>query len=174
MIRIAITGPESTGKSTLTENLARHFQTVFNPEYAREYIDKLKRPYKYDDIEKIAIEQLDREEALLEKASRVLFADTELLVIKVWMEHKYNKIPFWLPDAISSYQYDLYLLCDVDVPWEDDPQREHPHMRAHFFEKYQKELETNGFTYEIISGSWDERFKKSVALVDQLIAKTLK
>lgn len=168
MIRIAVTGPESTGKSTLAANLAQHYKTVYNPEYAREYIDQLKRPYEYKDVEKIAKEQIKREKGLLKRAAGILFADTELLVIKVWMEHKYRKTPSWLPDAIIRNKYDLYLLCDVDVPWEEDPQREHPHMRAYFFEKYRYELDHMRFPYVIVSGSWGERFSKAVTYIDNL------
>ena len=169
MIRIAVTGPESTGKSTLAAKLAQHYKTVYNPEYAREYIDQLKRPYEYEDIENIAKEQMNRERDLLKQATGILFADTELLVIKVWMEHKYKKTPSWLPDAIIRNKYDLYLLCDVDVPWEKDQQREHPHMRAYFFEKYRNELDQIHFPYVIVSGNREERFSKAVTYTDKLL-----
>jgi len=170
MIRIAVTGPESTGKSTLASNLATHYHTVFNPEYAREYIDMLDHPYVYEDVEKIAREQMKREKRLLQDASGILFADTELLVIKVWMEHKYKKFPSWLPGALIRNRYDLYLLCDVDVPWEEDPQREHPHMRAYFFEKYRAELDHLKFPYVVVSGNWVERFNNAVKSVDKISA----
>lgn len=169
LIKIAITGPESTGKSTLAQLLAKEYKTVYNPEYAREYIDKLIIPYSYQDVEKIAIEQLQREKTLEQKANKILFADTELIVIKIWMEHAYGKTPDWLEDAMLKQNYDLYLLCDIDIPWEADQQREHPHLRKYFFEKYKSALQCYGFPYIIINGGMANRIENCIKHISKLL-----
>ncbi|MFC2113795.1 AAA family ATPase [Bacteroidota bacterium] len=168
MIRIAVTGPESTGKSTLAKKLAEHYNTVWVPEYAREYIERLDHPYTYDEVEQIAITQIHNERAALKFANKVLFSDTELLVIKIWMEHKFNRIPDWLEKKIMERKYDFYLLCNIDIPWESDPQREHPELRKYFFGLYKSELISRGFNFEIISGNAKNRLQSAVALINNI------
>lgn len=171
MIRIAVTGPESTGKSSLTEKIAQHYNTVYVTEYAREYIEKLDHPYTYQDVECIALCQMEIENTVLKNANRLLVADTELLVIKIWMEHKYHRIPDWLEKKILEREYDLYLLCDIDIPWENDPQREHPDLRSYFLDLYEKELKRRGFNYILISGKHDQRFQEAIKAIEKLIAE---
>ena len=168
MIRIAVTGPESTGKSTLAEQLAKQYDTVWIPEYAREYLNTLDRPYTFEDVEQIALTQMHREDQSLVNANNFLISDTELLVIKIWMEHKYNSIPSWLEHKIMERKYDLYLLCDIDIPWEFDTQREHPDLREHFFQLYESELKARNFTYRIISGDTETRLQSSVQAINNL------
>jgi NadR type nicotinamide-nucleotide adenylyltransferase len=116
LIRIAITGPESTGKSTLSEALARYYKTVFVSEYAREYIDQLDRDYSFDDILAIARGQLKREQELAAKGNKFIFCDTELIVTRIWSLHRYGKCHDWIDEQIAKRRYDLYLLCNVDLP----------------------------------------------------------
>lgn len=170
MLRIAVTGPESTGKSTLAKQLAKYYHTVFIPEYAREYLEKLNRPYDYHDVEKIALAQIKLENSMMPEAKNLIIADTELVVIKIWMEHKFGKIPGWLTEKIKHREYDLYLLCDIDFPWIFDPQREHPHLRKYFFDKYREEIERRGFQYIIISGSRDTRLSKATQAIDRILS----
>ncbi len=134
--RIAIIGPESTGKSTLAMDLAEELKTTFVPEYAREYIDQLERPYEYKDLLSIAMEQAAREDKLVDEANNLLIVDTTLTVVRVWSEHRYGKCDPWIKAEEQRRPYALTLVCDIDLPWEDDPQREHPHMREHFFKIY--------------------------------------
>lgn len=164
--KIAITGPESTGKSNLAIKLAEHFQTVFVPEFARVYIDDLSRPYNQDDILHIAENQLINERIALNNANRFLFCDTELIVTKIWSLHKYNDCHPLILDQIERYPYDLYLLCDIDLQWEFDVQREHPHLRQFFFEWYKKELEDYGFPYSIVSGEGEQRIKNAINIIN--------
>jgi NadR type nicotinamide-nucleotide adenylyltransferase len=159
MRRIAITGPESTGKSTLAARLADHYHTIWIPEFARSYIDGLRRDYTYEDVEIITLEQMKQEDEQIAKAHDLIFVDTELLVIKIWMEHAFKKIPAWLEEEIAKRTYDLYLLCNIDIPWEYDPQREHPDLRKHFFDLYKKELIRRNFNYTIVSGDEEKRFE---------------
>jgi NadR type nicotinamide-nucleotide adenylyltransferase len=171
IIRIAVTGPESTGKSTLAEGLARYFHTVYNPEYAREYLDKINRPYTFEDIEKIAQFQLQNEIELIKSARNLIVADTEFIVIKVWMDHKYGKCPNWIIKEIEKNPYDLYLLCDIDIPWQPDPQREHPHLREYFKKVYIRKLEKLKANYLIISGNIKEREDFAVSAIKKLCDK---
>lgn len=168
-VRIAVTGPESTGKTTLSEQLARHFEAAFRPEYARKYLDLIKRPYTFDDIEKIASEQVKAEDKLLLQYPRILIADTDLIVIKIWMEVKYKHCPAWILREINDRPYDLYFLCDIDFPWEADPQREHPHLRQYLFDLYFKELNDRKFNFAVISGEKEQRFSQAVKLVEKCL-----
>ena len=164
--KIAITGPESTGKSNLAEQLAKHYETIFVPEFARTYIDGLPRPYNQDDILYIAEFQLIKENTALVDANRFLFCDTELIVTKIWSLHKYNNCHPWILEQINKNYFDLYLLCDIDLPWEFDIQREHPHLRTFFFEWYKKELEQYGFPYRVVSGTGDQRIQNAIDIIN--------
>ena len=158
--KVVIIGPESTGKSTLSKALAATFGELWVYEYARQYINDLGRPYHYDDLLQIAKKQVELEEKKLKKSKNILFIDTDLHVIKVWSDHKFGKTDPWILDQIEKRKYDLYLLTDVDIPWEDDPQREHPNpeMRNYFFEIYKRLIENSGVPFEIIRSGYDERF----------------
>jgi NadR type nicotinamide-nucleotide adenylyltransferase len=150
--RIAITGPESSGKSTLAIELAKYFKTVYVPEFARQYLTQLNRPYNYDDIENIAQHQLKMEDELATQANRLLFCDTDMLVNKIWCDVKFGKCHPWIEEAVEKQKYDLFLLCKPDIEWEYDPLREDENNRDQLFEVYKKELQKRKFAYEIISG----------------------
>lgn len=166
--RILILGPESTGKSTLTEELAVHFGEPWVPEYAREYLENLNRDYEYEDLLMIAKGQVASEDLLAQKAKQFLFVDTDLRVIKVWSDHKYGKTDPWVLDQLAQRKYDLILLTDTDMPWEPDPQREHPDekMRWHFFKKYLHLADASGCPYEIVSGNREDRLNKAIKLIE--------
>ena len=168
--KIAIVGPESTGKTVLAEKLARHFQTEWVPEYAREYLNRIDRPYKKDDLEVIAMEQINLENNLEKKASRLLICDTTLLVIKIWCEFRYQDCPAWIRDEVNHRHYDLHLLTATDVPWSPDPQREHPHLRDYLFGLYLNEIRELGIVYEVISGTYEERLKRSIERINFLLS----
>ena len=170
IIKIGITGPESTGKSTLAEQLANHYQTDWVPEYAREYLTDLGRPYTQADVEQIAVGQLTRMTEALKKPAQLIFFDTELIVLKIWLENAYGSSPAWLQQAINQQQINLYLLLDIDLPWEPDPQREHPHLRQFFYNWYQRELRAHNFKFVTISGSYQDRFETARKQIDALLA----
>ncbi len=167
--RIAITGPESTGKSLLAKQLAKHYNTVWVPEYAREYINNLNRPYDQDDILKIAKGQIKTENELAAKANKILICDTELLVTKIWIEHKYKNCHPWILETIKKHTYDLYLLCNIDLQWQHDPQREHPGLRDYFFNLFKNELINRKFNFDIVSGQSYERSKNAIRIIDKFI-----
>ena len=169
MLKVAITGPESTGKSTLSQQLAAHYNTLWVPEYARTYVETLDRPYTLLDLDLIAKGQLALEAQIQEKANRILFSDTDLLVIKVWSEHAFGKCPDWVLQKLKQQDYNLYLLMGVDLPWEPDPQREHPHLRQYFYDWYKRELEALQVPYLEISGQHAARLEEATGRIDALL-----
>lgn len=174
--KVAVTGPESTGKSWLCKALALHYNTAYVPEYAREYIEGLPRNYTLEDIFLIASGQIERENRMAEEVVRrqvrpLLFCDTELIVTKIWSLHKFKICHPWILDKIKTRNYDLFLLCDVDLPWEPDPQREHPHLRSFFFDWYQREIEYYGFPYCIVSGQGRARLQNAIEAVNNHFIK---
>jgi len=176
MLRVALTGPESTGKSTLSRLLAAHYGTTHAPEYARAYLDQHGPTYTLSDLEAIARGQLAAEETAAAEASAaqrpVVFFDTELLVIKIWAEHAFGHCPAWIMQHLEQPQpYDLTLLLNIDLPWEPDPLREHPdpEQRQYFYQWYRRELQALPGQFVEISGPPAQRLAQAVAAVDALV-----
>ncbi|MCK9616309.1 MAG: ATP-binding protein [Lentimicrobiaceae bacterium] len=164
--RIAITGPESTGKSQLTQELAAYYNTVFVPEYARKYLGLINRAYEEKDILKIAQGQLQLETSLIASARNFIFCDTDFLVTTIWSEVKYGRCHPWIQNKLVNHRYNLYLLCNIDLPWEEDPMREHPHKRDFLFEKYLTYLKKMQFPFAVVSGKGKERLKNAAYYID--------
>lgn len=170
--KIVITGPESTGKTTLCHALAEYFKVKWVEEYARQYIDQLNRPYEMQDLIEIAKGQLFLEKKLEKEIADkdiFLFCDTDLITIKIWMEYKYGLSSIWLANQIREQAYHCYLLCDTNIPWEYDPQRENPNDRVALFELYKRELELWNKNYFIINGGRAERLEQAVEAVKTLV-----
>ncbi|PZX58068.1 AAA family ATPase [Algoriphagus chordae] len=165
--RILILGPESTGKSTLAQDLSAYYREPWVPEYAREYLDNLGREYSYVDLAEIGKGQVALEDELAKTAEKYLFVDTDLRVIHIWSEHRFGKTDPWVLEQIKERKYDLILLTDTDLPWTPDPQREYPdlEMRNYFLDLYTKLAEESGFPYYLISGNRDERLQKAIKLI---------
>ncbi|WP_339750933.1 ATP-binding protein [Algoriphagus aquimarinus] len=165
--RILILGPESTGKSTLAEDLASYFGEPWVPEYARAYLEDLGREYRYEDMLKIGEGQVALEDKMAKTAKKYLFCDTDLRVIHIWSEHRFGKTDPWVLGQIKKRKYDLILLTDTDLPWTPDPQREYPEleMRNYFLDLYSNLAKQSGFPYYLISGNRDERLKKAVKMI---------
>lgn len=166
MRKVAITGPESTGKSWLSRELVAHYQGVFVPEFAREYLNTLERDYHAADIVKIARGQLSAERLMEGQTGTFMFCDTELIVTKIWSIHKYGKCDPFILNNITVNKYDLFLLCDIDLPWEYDRQREHPQLRHYFMEWYKRELEGYGFPYRMVSGTGKDRLTAAIGHIN--------
>jgi NadR type nicotinamide-nucleotide adenylyltransferase len=168
--KIVVIGPESTGKSTLSAGLAAQLQTVWVPEYARAYLEQLGRPYAETDLLEIARGQLQAEDELLQ-ASNLLICDTDLNVIKVWSEHKYGRCGDWILEQIAARTYDLYLLTDIDIEWQDDPLREHPQqeMRRYFFNVYKDIVQQSGLPWIVVSGAPEIRLQQALQAMDTLL-----
>jgi NadR type nicotinamide-nucleotide adenylyltransferase len=174
IIRIALIGPESTSKSTLSKELAKHYKTVWVKEYAREYLKTINRKYVLDDILQIAQEQFRLEQKLLSRAYQYIFVDTELIISKVWCEDVFKTCPDWINENIIKNKYDLYLLTYPDLPWEADPLRENPNRREFFFNWYEKELKTINANYAIIKGVGEERLKNSIEVIEKFETEVIK
>lgn len=166
--RIAVTGPESTGKSTLSAALAKALNTIWVPEYAREYLNALGRPYQEQDLLEIAKGQLRSEDQLADKASAYLICDTDLWVIKIWSEHKYGRCHPWILEQLKERRYALHILTYIDIPWEEDPLREHPDLRAYFYNTYKATLVAHGINFIEVKGDLEERVKKTLKAIEDL------
>ena len=169
LLRISLTGPESTGKSTLATRLAAHYGTAFAPEFAREYLAVSGPHYVPDDLEAIARGQLAAEVEAEARAHGVVFFDSDLLVIKIWAEHAFGFCPEWVVRRIDQHRYDLVLLMGIDLPWEPDPLREHPNLRQQFYDLYQRELREQMSNFAEISGNGDRRFAQACFVIDELL-----
>jgi len=168
--RIAILGAESTGKTTLAKALALRYHTSWVPEYAREYMSTHPGDYDAEDIVKMTQVQLEQERALLPKAERFLFSDTELITAKVWCEDVFGNCPSWLEENMLKHRYDLYLLTANDLPWVPDPVRMNPQRRDYFFNWYKRELEHYGMRYEVIRGRYEQRLLNAIKAVEGAFA----
>lgn len=170
LIRVAVVGPESTGKSSVAQRLARHFDTVCVPEYAREYCRHLNREYTLQDEMNIFYGQLALERSLLPLArNNILICDTMFLTIKVWSDHLFGHTPEEVHEALNTHHYDCYLLMDIDLPWQDDPLRDFPDLREHFMAVWHQELQAIKANYQVISGLGDLRFANALQVVEQYI-----
>jgi NadR type nicotinamide-nucleotide adenylyltransferase len=168
--RFVVIGPECTGKSTLSQGLARAFNTIWVPEYARGYIDALRRPYNESDLLSIADGQLRVEDEAAAKITGPLIIDTDLYVLKVWSESAYGRCDRRILQAIATRRCDGYLLTGIDMPWSYDPQREHPapEERRYFYEQYRDIVQNSGVPWIPINGSEDERLEKAVDFVKRV------
>lgn len=170
LIRIAIVGPESTGKSTISQQLALHYDTVWVPEFARAYCEKLVADCTWEDEINMFRGQIALEEQMASQANRILICDTTFITVKIWSDHMFGRTPQEVLDKLPLHNYDLYLLMDIDLPWEEDPLRDFPHMREHFLEVWHKELIALKATYRLISGSEEERLQNAVQAIDSYLS----
>jgi NadR type nicotinamide-nucleotide adenylyltransferase len=167
--KIAIIGPECTGKSQLSRFLADYYHTAWVPEYARGYLDNLHRPYQQSDLLAIAHGQLRLEDEFARDANKILICDTNLYVVKVWSDFKYGNTDQSILEEIKTRRYDLYLLTYVDLPWESDPLREHPEKRQELYSIYLSEMQKQQTPYVEIKGDGDVRRQAAIDAVEKLL-----
>ena len=182
--KIVAIGPESTGKSTLCEQLAQYLQTIWCKEYAREYLHANGVKYDYNDLLKIAKGQLAQEDNCIDELnnqyskinspltthhSPLLFIDTDMYVMKVWYEYVFGKCEQLVLNEIAKRKYDLYLLCNIDLPWTFDEMREHPdeQPRAELYNMYKDLLINQATPWVEISGDYEERLQSAIAAVEK-------
>jgi NadR type nicotinamide-nucleotide adenylyltransferase len=167
--KVCVIGPECTGKTVLSETLAKQLNTVWVEEYARAYLNRLNQPYDEADLLKIAHGQLRMEDEWAVDANKVLVCDTNLIVIKVWSEFKYGHVDKGILDLIHERKYDLYLLTYIDIPWISDPLREHPDRREELYNIYLSEMKDQPVPFVEVKGNEQQRMKTALAAVDQYI-----
>jgi NadR type nicotinamide-nucleotide adenylyltransferase len=170
VIRIAITGPESSGKSDLAKALANHFDTVYAPEFARDYLEKYGTEYSLEDLDEICKGQIAEEERALAAAKKICFFDTDMLVLKIWSMYRFGRVSNLIEEAVREREYDHVLLCKPDLPWSPDPLRESPSAeeRELLFTLYQNELESRGAPYSVVSGKGKDRLVSAVSALKSL------
>lgn len=169
---LVLTGPESSGKSWLAEEIQRQFGGVLVGEYVRQYIDEVQRDTVYADIDVIAHEQLAREDAARAIKPALLILDTHLLSNILWSRTLFNDCPAWLETALAERQYDLHLLLSPEgVEWVGDGQRCQPDLgeRQAFFEASWQWLVAHGQPFEVIGGSWSDRSERALQRVARLL-----
>lgn len=164
MIRIAITGPESSGKTTLSQQLGLHFQIPVAPEFARIFLESRKGTYSFSDLDLIAQGQVDSWNNL----DTTHLCDTEMTVMKIWSEVKFKKISPLIQKFYRDQHFDHYFLCRPDIPWEPDPLRENPYDRNDLFELYKKELTSLNRPFTIIEGSEKDRMDRCIHKIEEL------
>lgn len=163
LTKIAVVGPESTGKSTMAKHLAQVLHTVCVPEYARYYCQHLDRNYTLQDEINMFHGQLALEEAIISFANQdVLICDTTILTVKIWCDHLFGDTPALVKSTIATRPYDFYLLMDIDLPWEDDPLRDFPDQREHFRAVWEQGLQALEANYMVVSGQGEERLQRGV------------
>lgn len=179
--KIVVLGPESTGKSTLCAALAAHYQTIWTPEYARTYLSEHGTKYSYDDLLTIAKGQIQNEENSIEllgqniennksqATNNKLIVDTDMYVMKVWCEYVFNNCHHYILEQINQRSYDLYLLCDIDLPWAADEMREYPDAgpRLELFTIYKELLINQNTPWGIVSGTGAQRTANAIQLIEQ-------
>lgn len=170
--RVTVTGSESTGKTWLTQRLARRFETVWVPEFSREYALQKAAPLDVSDVEPIARGQMRSEGALLPRARELIVLDTDLVSTVVYAKHYYGTCPLWVEHSARKRLADLYLLCDIDVPWIPDPARDRPAARGEIHAAFVEHLERYGVRYVLVRGSWDEREGSAVSATEALLTST--
>ena len=164
--KIAIVGPESTGKSTISAQLASHYQTVWVPEYARGYCEQLEEPCTWQDEINMFYGQLQLERELLPQARKILICDTTFITVKIWSDHVFGQTPQEVLEALSQHVYDFYILLDIDMPWEEDPLRDFPHLREHFMAVWHQELQALNARYQVVSGFGEARLNAAIQAID--------
>jgi NadR type nicotinamide-nucleotide adenylyltransferase len=181
--KIVVLGPESTGKSTLCAALASHYQTIWTPEYARQFLSEHGTKYTYDDLLTIAKGQINNEEKSIdlleqkiqdnkgEATTNKLIVDTDMYVMKVWCEYVFNNCHHYILEQINQRNYDLYLLCDIDLPWAADEMREYPDAgpRLELFTIYKELLINQNTPWGIVSGSDVQRTANAIQLIEQYL-----
>ena len=166
MKRIAFTGPESTGKTTLAEAIALHFNCPWVAEIAREYLTERSGQYEQNDLDIMAQLQVDKWNSL--DAEAFVIYDTDMTVYAIWSEVKYGSISPVIQNLAANQHIDHYFLCSPDIPWEDDPLRENPHDREKLFNRYKEWLEEKNVPFTILKGSLDERKEKAIAIIEAI------
>jgi NadR type nicotinamide-nucleotide adenylyltransferase len=190
ILKVVVIGPESTGKSSLCEQLANHYNTEWVKEYAREYLLTNGTEYCYENLLEIAKGQIALEDAAIQlvedkikntndcnstASSEIILIDTNMYVLKVWCEFVFEKCHPWILNQIVENSYGLYLLCDIDLPWVKDELREYPDLeiREKLYHHYKDLLINQSTPWVNISGNYQQRLEIAINAIDSVRIKTI-
>ena len=178
LVRVCVTGPESTGKTTLARRLAERFHTEWVPEGSRVYAERIGRPLVAADVGPIAREHLMLADAAEELARRdgatLLVLDTDLLSTVVYARHYYGRSPRWVEREERARRASLYLLSEVDVPWLPDGIRDRPENREAMFASFREALERRKAKFVVVRGDWEARWQIAVDAVAALATEDVR
>jgi len=172
IIRVVLTGPESTGKSTLASQLAKHYNTVWVKEYLREFAEEKyskNQELIYPDNLLISEDQINLETEAIAKANRIIFCDTDILQTVVYSYEYYNKVQPELEEKLKNSNADLYILLNLDVSWEEDPLRDLPNDRKRVFDNLEKTLIKFSKNYTVLGGKDEIRLQNAIKIIDKLL-----
>lgn len=171
MTKIAIVGPECSGKTTLAEALMLHGRAWFVSEVAREYLSDMDRPYEERDLLEIARVQASNEDMVGAEFHGVMACDTDLITMRIWSEEKYGRCDPWILKQSEQRHYDLWLLCAPEMPWVPDPLRENPNDRDRLFRLYEGLLKYLEKPYQVMRGPREQRLKEAMKAISALRKK---
>jgi nicotinamide riboside kinase len=171
-IRIAIIGPESTGKTQLCGELSIRLHASVVPELARDFLPSLGRPYEEDDLLTLARLQAAAELNALKSTDGLLICDTSITVIRIWSEFKYGRVHPEIIRLESQHRPDLSLLTDIDIPWQEDPLREHPAQRKEIFSRYYTHAIRSGMRFQVVFGTGETRTNRALRTITDYFQST--
>jgi len=169
-IKIAVMGPESTGKSRLSEFLSNHYHCPWVPEYAREYCTGLDYVPTLDDELAMLQGQLALEDQIVASSPQMMICDTMFLTIKIWSLHVFGRYPAAVDEELEKRKYDFFLIMNIDLPWQDDSLRDFPHLREHFLSVHLNEIKRLNVPFALISGIGSARETAAIKAVDAFLA----
>jgi HTH-type transcriptional repressor of NAD biosynthesis genes len=171
LIRVVLTGSESTGKTALARQLADHYSAEFTPEFVRDFAVRKGGVIKFADTDEIARGQIALEDEHARRADRLLIQDTDLVSTVVYCNHYYGQCLEWVRQAAVDRRPDIYLLLEIDVPWVRDDVRDREMRREEMQQLFRSAVAASGAPYVVISGTWDERFQLAREAIDNLISQ---
>ena len=166
MIKIAITGPESSGKTTLCKSLSEHFKTPYITEFSRTYLEKKNGSYNQADLDKIAEGHL---KLISNEEKKIMIYDSDFIVLEIWSKYKFGNTTKLINKLVRKNLFDLHILCKPDIPWEEDPLRENKYDRDYLFGLYKESLNRYKKHYITVSGLHIERLKKSIDKINSFL-----
>lgn len=173
-LKIAVVGPESTGKSTISAALAIHYDTLWVPEYARYYCQNLEQTCTLQDELNMFYGQLALEESIIAVAKKdLIICDTTFLTVKIWSDYQLGETPKIVLDYLKSHLYDFYILMDIDIPWQEDPLRDFKGLGNYFMDVWRKELKAINANYTVVAGIDNKRLENAIAAIDGFMLKPL-
>ena len=166
MYKIAITGPECSGKTTLCTSLSNHFNVPYIPEYARLFLEGKDQHYNQTDLDLIAMGQIN---SLQTFQNSPLISDTDFCVLEIWSHYKYQNVSDLIQELVAKYFFDLHILCTPDIPWVFDKLRENPNSRMYLFDLYKATLLRHNKNFIIVNGAHSKRVEKSIQVIEEYI-----